>query len=63
MNMKFVKKTLKKFKRGNVIETEKELKVLQRYYSTGMVNFGFDYKLRVSTASLTKRGKWFVKQL
>lgn len=54
------KDVLKKFKKGAVIENEEELKILKRYYSTGMVHFGFDYKLRSSTASLTKQGKWFL---
>ncbi len=58
-----IKEILKKFKRGATIDTPEELTVLDRYYSTGMINFGFDYKLRKSTASLTRQGRWFLKQL
>lgn len=57
------KKTLIKFKNGSSIESEEELKILERYASTGMVRFGFNYKTRKSEAKLTDQGKWFVRQL
>lgn len=58
-----VKEVLKKFKHGNYIENLYELKILQRYASTGMVSFGFDYEKKECDAKLTPQGKWFVKQL
>ena len=58
-----VKDILKKFKKGNYIESRYELKVLQRYASTGMVHFGFNCKEGKSDAKLTDMGRWFVKQL
>lgn len=57
------KAVLKKFKNGSTIDTQEEMNVLDRYFSTGMVHFGFDYKLRKATASLTDQGKWFIKQM
>lgn len=58
-----VKKILSKFRNGAAIESQDELRVLDRYASTGMVRFGFNYKRRVPEASLTDQGKWFLKQL
>jgi len=58
-----IKKTLEKFKKGNTVDSWEELRVLERYASTGMVSFGFDCKLRKATASLTSHGRWFVRQM
>lgn len=58
-----LKKILNKFRNGALIETEEEMKILERYASTGMVHFGFNTKKGMGDASLTKQGKWFVKQL
>ena len=59
---RIVTEVLKKFKEGAAINSEEELRVLDRYASTGMVRFGFDYKTRQPTASLTNQGRWFLKQ-
>ena len=63
LEKKSMKEVLSKFKNGGFIESEYELKVLQRYASTGMVHFGFNYKDKKSDAKLTKQGKWWAKQL
>ena len=57
------KEILLKFKKGNYIGSRDELKVLERYFSTGMVHFGFNYEKGMADAKLTEQGKWFVKQL
>lgn len=57
------KKTLKKFRKGNFIDSENELFILRRYASTGMVHFGFNYKLKKPDAKLTRQGRWFLEQL
>jgi hypothetical protein len=62
-NVNNVKDILNRFKNGHAIESEEEMAVLDRYASTGMVRYGFNYKTREAEASLTDQGKWFVKQL
>jgi hypothetical protein len=57
-----VKEILSKFKDGDVVHTQEELNVLQRYQSTGMVsNFKLNHRMEV-VACLTDQGKWFLKQ-
>lgn len=63
MKMKEIKEILVRFQKGKAIESERELKVLERYASTGMVRFGFNYKTKKSEAVLTKQGKSFARQL
>ncbi len=63
MTTKNVKEILLKFKKGSAIKSQEELAVLDRYASTGMVRYGFNYKTKKAEASLTDQGKWFVKQL
>ncbi len=59
-----VRDILKKFEKGNYIESMEELKILQRYASTGMVRLGlFNYLKGKAEASLTEQGRWFVRQL
>lgn len=63
MTSKNVKDTLLKFKKGCAITSKEELAILDRYASTGMVRYGFNYKTKQAEAALTEQGKWFVKQL
>lgn len=54
---------LKRFKRGNFVNNEEEARVLERYASTGMVTFGFNYKEKKADARLTEQGKWLLSQM
>lgn len=60
-----IKKTLLKFKNTAPIDVNnpKEIDILDRYTSTGMVRYGIDCKSGTPEATLTDQGKWFVKQL
>ena len=59
-----IRSVLKKYKKGHSIDSEDDLKVLERYASTGMVRLsGFNYKTKKGEAVLTDQGKWFLKQL
>ena len=57
------KEILKKFKRGAVIETKEELKVLKKFGSIGMIHIGFDGHKKLPTASLTKLGRWLLARM
>lgn len=59
---KLVYNTLKKFKKGAIIETDLERAILERYYSTGMVTFSITGKGE-GTAKLTTSGRWFLREL
>ena len=56
-----IKDILRKFKGGGVISSKKELRVLKQFASTGLVNFGFDYKHKKPEAKLTSQGEWALK--
>ena len=57
------REVLKRFRRGNFIRDENEVRVLERYASTWMVSFGFNYKTKQAEASLTSQGRWLVRQM
>ena len=59
------KQILKKYKRENIIDNELDLKVLNRYAVTGMVEFNVKIvkNQMQPTAKLTDTGRWFVTEL
>jgi len=57
------KEVLKKFKKGETIDSDEEMKILERYALTGMVQFGSNLKTRKAEAILTNQGRWFLGQL
>ncbi len=58
-----VKQVLSRYAKPNFIEDEKDLDILKRYHSTGMVRYGFNYKLKKAEATLTRQGRWLLKQI
>ncbi|MCL4383669.1 hypothetical protein M1278_03480 [Candidatus Marsarchaeota archaeon] len=60
-----IKQILKKYKRENIIDNEKDLKILNRYAATGMVSFNIKIIKNHTepTAKLTDTGRWFITQL
>lgn len=63
---KVLKETLEKFKYGAYIETKTELQALNEF--SRYVHFGFHrikkpVKYVISTASISKLGRWVLKQM
>ncbi len=61
------KDILKKYKRENIIDNERDLKILERYAATGMVEFSIGQNKKTlapaAKAKLTEMGRWFITQL
>jgi len=57
------RKILEKFKKGAVIETDEEMRVLEKWALGGLVKFGADLIGMKAEASLTQRGKWLLPVL
>jgi hypothetical protein len=60
MISKFEIKILTKFKKGAVIESDEEMKVLEKWALGGLVKFGADLINMKSEAKLTARGRWLL---
>lgn len=58
--MKTEREILKKFKKGAIIETDEEMRVLEKWALGGLVKFGADLIDMKAEACLTKRGKWLL---